>query len=239
VNILSIGNSFSHDATVYLHRIAKHGGVELNAATLYIGGCSLERHFRNMMSEKEAYELFYNGEMTGFPVSLKEALLNREWDYITVQQASHLSPDYETYQPYLNEICAYVRKLAPKAKLVVHQTWAYQEGSAKLEAFGKYKNHKEMYADVEKSYKKAAKAIDADMMIESGRLMQLLLDNGVASVHRDGYHLTVGLGRYAAALLWYKTLTGNSVMDNTFCDFDEPVSEKEILLAKKLVEEKL
>ena len=39
-----------------------------------------------------------NGEMTGFKVSLKEALLNREWDIITVQQVSKV--DYTKIKSY-------------------------------------------------------------------------------------------------------------------------------------------
>ena len=84
MNILSIGNSFSEDATRYLHRIAKRGEAEINNVNLYIGGCSLERHARNMHSEKPSYEIQYNGENTGFYISLKDALLNRHWDYATL-----------------------------------------------------------------------------------------------------------------------------------------------------------
>ena len=78
MEILAIGNSFSQDATRYLHRIARAAGVTLNVTNLYIGGCSLERHYRNMLSGERAYKLECNGEQTGFPVSLEEALYNRK-----------------------------------------------------------------------------------------------------------------------------------------------------------------
>ena len=114
MNILAIGNSFSQDATRYIHRIAQSDGFNLNVTNLYIGGCPIDRHFRNMLSGNRDYELEYNGELTYFKVSLEEALLNREWDYITIQQASHLSYKYDSYQPYLNELCDYIKKLCPK-----------------------------------------------------------------------------------------------------------------------------
>ena len=114
MQILAIGNSFSSDATRYLHRIARKAGDKLTVVNLYIGGCSLERHFRNMLTEERAYDLQINGESSGFRVSLKEALLNRAWDVVTMQQASPSSPQYDTYQPYLNELSAYVRRLAPR-----------------------------------------------------------------------------------------------------------------------------
>ena len=123
MNILAIGNSFSQDATRYLHQIARCAGDKINVVNLYIGGCPLSKHYANMLSEDDAYRLEYNGHCTDFKVSLKEALLNREWDYITLQQVSSQSARYDTYQPYLNELCAYVRKHAPKAKIVIHQAW--------------------------------------------------------------------------------------------------------------------
>jgi len=91
LNILAIGNSFSQDATRYIHRITRSDGFNLNVTNLYISGCPIDRHFRNMISGSRDYELEYNGELTFFKVSLEEALLNREWDYITIQQASHRS----------------------------------------------------------------------------------------------------------------------------------------------------
>lgn len=49
MKILSIGNSFSQDAQRYLHRLAKHEGVQLKTVNLYIGGCSLQRHYENIL----------------------------------------------------------------------------------------------------------------------------------------------------------------------------------------------
>lgn len=73
MNILSIGNSFSQDAQRYLHKIAEADGYNLNTFNLYIGGCSLHRHYSNMLSEKEVYTLEMNGESANFMVSMKEA----------------------------------------------------------------------------------------------------------------------------------------------------------------------
>ena len=64
MNVLSIGNSFSQDAQRYLNGIAKSAGVNLNCFNLYIGGCPLSRHFRNMHSGERAYTLEMNGTST-------------------------------------------------------------------------------------------------------------------------------------------------------------------------------
>ncbi len=233
MNILAIGNSFSQDATRYLHGIARSMGKKWNTANLYIGGCSLEKHFRNMHTENPAYELQWNGTNTGFYVSIKEALLSRSWDIVTLQQASHHSPFYDSYQPYLNELAAYVRALCPKAKLYIHQTWAYEANSQKLESVA-FPTPEAMFAAVEKAYDQAAADISADGIIPSGKLMLAL--SAHTSVHRDTYHASFGLGRLALGLLWYRTLSGESVADCPFRDTDEPVEEALAATAVALVE---
>lgn len=235
MRILAIGNSFSQDATRYLHQIARADGQKLSVVSLYYGGCSLDRHYRYMLSEENAYELVYNGYSTGFFISMKQALLSREWDVVTIQQASGLSVDPDSYYPYINALADYVRQCAPKAKIIVHQTWAYEQGSAKLSNAG-YTDHKAMFADIEKAYALAAEKIGADGIIPSGLLFQNMLAGGFEKVHRDTFHATLGAGRYALGLLWYRMLTGVDVTDNTFCDFDEEVTGEEIAAIKKLVQ---
>ena len=170
MNVLAIGNSFSQDATRYLSQIAKKGGDTLSVANLYIGGCSLETHFRNMLSHERKYTLEYNGISTGFSVSIDEALLNRHWDVITLQQVSRLSFNYDTYQPYLSALAEHIREYCPKAKIVLHQTWAYEENSEKLKKVG-YQSTKDMFNAVRTAYEKAAVAICADGIIPCGEVM--------------------------------------------------------------------
>ena len=237
MNILSIGNSFSQDAQRYLHRIAKADGCTLNTFNLYIGGCSLSLHYRNMISEEKAYMLEMNGEGTGFKVTLKDALLNRDWDMVTIQQVSSQSPYYETYQPYLNKIVEYVRLCVPQAKIAIHQTWAYEQDSHRLNIELGYKNHTDMFEDIKESYEKAAKDIEADYIIPSGAVFQKLIESGIEKVHRDTFHASFGLGRYALGLLWYSVISGNDVKNNTFCDFDEKISKSDIKIAKECVAE--
>ncbi len=235
MNILAIGNSFSEDSTRYLHAIARADGVDLQVANLFIGGCSLERHFRNMLSEERAYELQYNGEKTRFFVSLKEALLNRRWDIITLQQSSPQSADFDNYTPYIEALAAYVRKLSPAAKLYIHQTWAYEAGSDRLFNVAKYQTPEDMLADIIVAYDTAAARVNADGIIRSGEVLASLIENGIPRVHRDTFHASYGLGRYALALTWYHTICGADVTDNSFCDFDEPVSPDDILTIKRCV----
>ena len=235
MNVLAIGNSFSQDATRYLYQIAKKQGISnFHVTNLYIGGCPLFIHFKNMHEDNYAYALEVNGTNTGYSMAIKEALLSRKWDYVTLQQVSNLSPDYDTYEPYLTELVAYIRKYAPKAKIFIHETWAYEKDSQRLLSLN-FKTPEEMYEKVHEAYLEALK--HADGIIPSGTLFMNMLHAGVEKIHRDTFHATCGLGRYALGLLWLHTLTGADITANDFDDFDEPISENEVALAKKLVME--
>lgn len=238
MKILSIGNSFSQDAHRYLHKVAKADGVDLKCVNLYIGGCPLSRHFINMNNDAKAYSFEFNGESTGIMVTMKEALQSDNWDYITLQQASPYSPSYDSYQPYLQELSKYVRYHAPKSKLLLHQTWAYEQGSEKLANLN-YANQEDMFRDLASAYFRAGNDVKVDGIIPAGQCMQNLIANGIAKVHRDTFHADFGVGRYAIALTWYGYLTGNSVEGSSFSDFDQPISEEEIMIAQKSVMEAL
>ena len=235
MNILSIGNSFSEDAQRYIHQIARSAKETVNTYNLYIGGCPLCYHFRNLKGDEKRYMLGVNGHMSYFFVTIREALLACDWEVVTIQQASHFSIDYNTYQPYLNEIVAEIRSLCPKAKVAIHQTWAYEEGSQRLTEELGYKTREDMFSDIKSAYEKAAEDVSADLVIPSGMLMEKLTENGIKKVHRDTFHASLGIGRYAIGLLWYAFLTGKNVDDVSFCDFDEAVTREEIEIAKKTV----
>ena len=132
MKVLSIGNSFSGNAQRYLHRLAQHNGVNMRTVNLFIGGCSLQTHYWNMLDDRDDYSYVFNGEGTGLKVSIRQALRSDSWDVITLQQASPYSPNFATYTPYIEELAAYVRKYSPHAKIILHETWAYAEGSDRL-----------------------------------------------------------------------------------------------------------
>lgn len=226
MKILSIGNSFSQDAQRYLYRLAKHDGMDLKTVNLYIGGCPLQKHYLNMLDDNAAYDFEFNGEKTGIKVSIRQALVSDNWDFITLQQASPLSGKYETYSPYIEALAEYVRKYCPHTKILIHQTWAYEDGSEKLMRVG-YASAKEMLSAICDSYRRAAQSIKAHGMIPCGEAMMRALDMGMEKVHRDTFHASLGAGRYLLALCWYKFLTKKDIMGNAFCDFDVPVTEEE------------
>ena len=102
MKVLSIGNSFSEDAQRYLHAIAENEGLDLFSANLYIGGCSLELHYNNLISAVELYMYYENAEFVRSS-TIKEGIAAHDWDVITLQQASHFSYKPDTYYPYIME----------------------------------------------------------------------------------------------------------------------------------------
>ena len=226
MKVLSIGNSFSMDAQRYLHQLARREGVDLFCMNLYIGGCSQRTHYLNMLDDTDSYALQVNGTLTNLKTTIREALRSEIWDVVTFQQASHQSARFETYTPYIQELSAYVRKYCPEAKQVIHQTWAYEDGSPKLEAQN-FATSADMFAAVEKAYAQAAELISADGIIPAGKAMLIASQTGIEKVHRDTFHASLGAGRYLLALVWFKYLTGRDITDNAFDDFDAPVTDEE------------
>lgn len=234
MKVLAIGNSYSQDATRYLHDIAKADGVDLKVVNLYIGGCSLATHYKNINNDERAYSFEFNGVATGLFVSIREALQSDEWDFVTVQQASYKSVDYDSYKPYLGKLAEYIRFHAPKAELLVHQTWAYDEKGGRLGSEMHYAHQSDMFADLSAAYKQAYHDIGAHGIIPSGQTVENLYALGAEPIYRDYIsHLSLGLGRYAAGLCWYAYLCGADIEKNTFSDFDEEISAEGIALAKK------
>ena len=100
IKVLSIGNSFSRNAQTYLHKIAEADGVDMIVANLYIGGCPLELHWMNASTDNKAYLYTKTYVEPREAATIKEALIDEEWDYVTFQQKSGYSGLVETYFPY-------------------------------------------------------------------------------------------------------------------------------------------
>ena len=217
VKVLAIGNSFSQDATHYLHRIAASDGAEMKVVNLYIGGCSLERHWGNIQADETAYLYELNGESEERYVSISQALAEEEWDFIVTQQASHDSGWPDTYEPFLSKMAGYLKERCPAARILLHKTWAYEIDSTHGN-FPRYNNdQREMFRRLSHAYETAAARVGVPL-IPSGDVIPRLrkeepfrYETGGLSLCRDGFHMSYLYGRYALALTWYGTLTGREV----------------------------
>ena len=240
LKILCIGNSFGSDCTRYLHGVARADGKDVKVVNLYIGGCSLYRHYRNMLSEEPVYNYEINGFRTDLLVSLKHVLLMEEWDVVFTQQCSPDSGEDESYLPYDVELAAYVRKCCPGAKFFVHQTWTFEEGAPRFKLTS-YTNPEDMIVAVRRNYLRMYEETGADGFIPDGEAMYRLwkrrAELGIEAVHRDGFHADYGVGRYLLALTVWRSVSGRSVADNSFCDFDVPVSPEKAAACRAIAEE--
>lgn len=233
MKVLSIGNSFSSDGTRYLHAAAKSDCYDIKTVNLFIGGCSLATHYKNMNNDAANYDLEFNGESTGFKVSIREALQSDDWDVVTMQQVSSCGVDYDTFVPYLDALDKYVSFHAPKAVHMLQQTWSYEEGCDFLKTRLDYDSTDDMFRDVKKTYETASAALGNVLIIPSGETMKNLRDSGSVNVYRDPIHAGLGTARYALALTWYEILSGKSCLGNKFRDFDENVSEEDVKIAQE------
>ncbi len=215
MKILAIGNSFSVDAMQYLWDIANDGGYKVVLGNLYIGGCSLDTHAKNIAEEKGAYTYYKNTNGTWSntaSVSVQTALADEKWDIVTVQQASNYSGVASSYTK-LAYILEYLAENVPNAKVYFHMTWAYQQNSTHS-GFANYnKDQMTMYAAIQSVLDAEVKTKDAIAgIIPTGTAIQNLRTSYIGdTVTRDGYHLSYDLGRYTAALTWYAYFTGVAV----------------------------
>ena len=217
MKVLAIGNSFSQDATHYLHKIAASDGVEMKVVNLYIGGCSLEQHWKNIQADATAYSYELNGQSEERYVSISQALAEEEWDFIVTQQASHDSGWLDTYEPFLSKMAGYLKAQCRTAQILLHKTWAYEIDSTH-DRFPRYNNNQqEMYERLSHAYETAAAQVGVPL-IPCGDVIQRLrkeapfLDEaGGLSLCRDGFHMHFLYGRYALAMTWYRTLTHRQV----------------------------
>ena len=223
VKILTIGNSFSEDAVEqHLFDLAKAEDIRIIIGNMYIGGCSLEKHLNNARGNKAAYKYRKIGldgrkvETKSF--TLEAALADEHWDYVSFQQNSGRSGQYDTWMASLPELMAYVKSRVPKkTQMVLHQTWAYDKDS-KHRDFKNYDHNQDlMFKSILDAVHKAAKELDVKIIVPCGTAIQNARTTPLGEcITRDGYHLHKTYGRYVAACTWYEKILKKNVVGNTY-----------------------
>jgi len=159
LKVLMIGNSFSISLTRQMPQVAKSMGLDLDLASLYIGGCSLERHWNNCEKAKNEpdfkpykFDHVINGDhKQAVQMNIPEALKMEKWDVVTIQQASHFSWQLDTYRPFADDLIKkYIKALAPQAEIVVQETWSYTPWDGRLAKWNLDQN--EMYKKLHRAY---------------------------------------------------------------------------------------
>ena len=240
LRVLMIGNSFSVQMVRHLPPVAKDLGLRADVCSLYIGGCSLERHWTNVCAPTSApYSVTRSVEgrlEKEFKGNIPAVLKSEKWDVVTIQQASHFSWQPQSYHPYGDDLVRYVRENAPQAKIVVQETWSYTPWDRRLTDWKI--DQDEMYAKLHAAYGDFAKQYGLDV-IPTGTAVQLVrrelpvkyAENSLGGdvvgsctfVEKDGkwtpkgdvFHMGPD-GNYLQALVWTAKLFG---VDVTKCGY--------------------
>lgn len=223
VKILTIGNSFSEDAVEnYLYDLAQAGGHTVMIGNMYIGGCNLETHWKNASGNLPAYQLrLVNTDGNRGSLNnavLREVIAGENWDYISFQEVSQQSGQIQGYSEYLPKLLAFADSLTtnPDVTFLLHQTWAYAQDSSH-DGFANYDNDQQtMYQAIVDAVWQATELAPVDRVVPSGTAIQNARTSYIGDrFTRDGYHLSLTLGRFTAASTWYESIFG-SLENNTF-----------------------
>lgn len=241
IRILAIGNSFSDDAMEYLYQVLEQAGyTSIKLGNLYIGGCTLATHANNITSGAKSYEYRVNTDgkwTTTASYSSVDAISSDSWDYISLQQASGSSGMPDTYETSLTTLITKVKELCPKAKLMWHMTWAYQQNSTHSEFPNYNKDQMTMYNAIVGAVKSKVLAHEEiQFVIPCGTAIQNLRTSLIGdNLTRDGYHLTTDKGRYTAALMWAKQISGCDLSKITWRPSGVLFTEKQMEAIKEAV----
>lgn len=223
LKVLCIGNSFSVDAVEQnLVELAAERGVDLTVGNLYIGGCSLQRHALNVRGDSAIYSyrlMTHEGRTVTDSVSIRQALDSDDWDIITMQQASHFSGQWYTYEPYLTELIDSVSDhISDKTKIFWYMTWAYQQGASHSAFIPNYNGDQQyMYDEIVGCNRQVLRRHLFDGFIPGGIAIQQARQTKLGdTLCRDGFHLNYTYGRYLMACLWLEVLTGKSCVGCKF-----------------------
>lgn len=223
IKLLSIGNSFSYDAIEhYLSGLVEANGDTIIIGNMYIGGCSLEKHYHNAVNNYSVYSYrkIVKGNRTETPsFNLIDAIKDEDWDYISLQQVSSLSGQYDTYFPYIDKLIEFVESHStnPSMDVILHSTWAYASNSTH-NGFKYYNNDQlTMYNAIIESSNRVAERTGIDIIIPAGTAIQNGRTSSLGDTFcKDGYHLEVNYGRYTASCVWYEKLFNKSVIGNNY-----------------------
>ena len=168
VRLLNVGNSFSRDATRHLAAVAGSRGDVLVHHQAAISGGTLQQH----CEKAEAHDrdpADPAGLYAGTDRSLAWELAAEPWDFVTIQQASLKSHDVATYRPYAAALVGRIRRGAPGATVVVHETWAYRVDDPRFDpavepAPGEPADREAMHRGLASAYRTIARELRAPII---------------------------------------------------------------------------
>jgi hypothetical protein len=89
-----------------------------------IGGGTMAQHWEKV--EQHEHDPNDPRGLYNTKRSLRQELLAEPWDFVTIQQASIHSHDVSSYRPYAKQLFDFIKQNAPKAEVLLHETWPYR-----------------------------------------------------------------------------------------------------------------
>ena len=197
MQVLFIGNSFTYfnDMPYTFLSMARTIDPEARVETIAYGGYTLSQ---------------YANEDTEVGTLVISKIVSYEWDYIILQEQSLLPcTDPDRFVSSVKKLCAIASQT--NAKVVLYQTWAYGDGSDKLESTGM--SYAEMSEKLSNAYSKAAEESGA-VVAPVGKMFSYISssDHITALLNSDdSYHPSTS-GSYLAACVIFRTITGKSTI---------------------------
>ena len=234
--VLAIGNSFTRSATLYIPDVLNNiYQNDVAICRVIKSGTSLEDHCTNLITNSEEYQYhwttggkWYNGG----EMNIASALKYSKWDIVVIQQLSGLSGIPESYEPYISQLTAKIRKTCPNVLIGWQMTWSYSRSSTHPD-FQRYNNDSvKMLNEIRATLNQVEPYVD--IIIPSGEMINLLRQtkyNTATDLTVDGYHLMNGLPCIALSCLWHDTLitpfTGITCIETTLGGSDSSLLTKE------------
>lgn len=241
LKILSIGNSFAADTMEHIADIAKSVGIhDFKFANLYIGGCSINRHYNNAVNDIADYVYHTNtgdGWVKTEHYAISDALKEQDWDYISIQHGTGDKSRYTSPESYqnLSALIKYVKELAgEEVKIAFNMAWVADPESTHHEITSYGGDQLLMYEKLTELTKTLiAPSEKVDVVCPAGTAVQNARPYISKKLTRDNFHLSYDLGRYIAGLTFLKTLCNIDVDRVSWCP--EGVTETEKEIAKRAV----
>ncbi len=222
LKVLAIGSDFSTDAIEQdLYNFAAADGVKLTIGNLV--GHDLKSHVERAKGDLPEYQYIKieNGvrsEQSG--VRMSEALADETWDVITLEQFSEYAPFFETYEPWLKDMVKFLKKHSRKGtRILWHQIWSYENADKHNSFIMDHWNSRgalPMYEGILDATVKVHEKYGLDVIPLGTAIQNLRTGFNMENTVRDGYHLSIRMGRYVAACTWYEALTGKPCKDNSY-----------------------
>lgn len=219
VKVLTVGNSFAENASIYATEIAAAVGKSLTFGYLKYPSCTIDQHYDNAVGDKAVYKFALTENRDGTVVrttvkdgsgsfaTIREALEYTDWDMVVLQQGSTASYDYATYAraPQLME---YIRGYLPEVRFMVHETWSWATWSLDNNPANDFKN-------IEKAYHQLAADAGNLTIIPTGRAFEFARRDDIGVNDADNQHANA-YGQYLAGACYVTTIFGGDIYANPF-----------------------